>query len=56
VFQLRRKQLRTAVARAAGRSPADVESLLGGLGIDASRRAETLDLTEWERLFRALAS
>jgi len=53
-FQLRRKQLRTSLARAAGLSPAEVERRLAELGVEASRRAETLSLAEWQRVFLAL--
>lgn len=56
VFQLRRKQLRTAVARASGLSPIESELLLRRLDIDPARRAETLDLKEWERIFKAIAA
>ena len=52
VFQLRRKQLRTAVARVTGQTGDDAAAGLLGLGIEPTRRAETLDLTEWERIFR----
>jgi 16S rRNA (adenine1518-N6/adenine1519-N6)-dimethyltransferase len=53
VFQFRRKQLRGALARVTGRS--DAGARLGELGIDPSRRAETLNLSEWQLVFRALA-
>jgi 16S rRNA (adenine1518-N6/adenine1519-N6)-dimethyltransferase len=56
VFQFRRKQLRSSLARATGRTPQEVERLLGELGIEPTRRAETLGLPEWERVFRVLAS
>jgi 16S rRNA (adenine1518-N6/adenine1519-N6)-dimethyltransferase len=56
VFQLRRKQLRTSVAHAAGSRPAEAEQSLRELGIDPRRRAETLTLDEWERLYGALAA
>ena len=52
VFQLRRKQLRTAVARVTGQTGDDAAAALLRLGIEPTRRAETLDLTEWERIFR----
>lgn len=52
VFQFRRKQLRAALARIAGR-PADmVAAGLNTLGIDPERRAQTLSLSEWEATFR----
>jgi 16S rRNA (adenine1518-N6/adenine1519-N6)-dimethyltransferase len=56
VFQLRRKQLRTAAARAAGVSPEESAARLLGLGIEPTRRAETLRLGDWERVFRAFAA
>jgi 16S rRNA (adenine1518-N6/adenine1519-N6)-dimethyltransferase len=52
VFQFRRKQLRGALARVTG--SADTGARLRKLGIDPSRRAETLDLSEWQLVFRAL--
>jgi 16S rRNA (adenine1518-N6/adenine1519-N6)-dimethyltransferase len=55
VFQFRRKQLRTSLARATGASPAEIERRLAELGVDPTRRAETLTLTEWQDLFRSLA-
>jgi 16S rRNA (adenine1518-N6/adenine1519-N6)-dimethyltransferase len=54
VFQFRRKQLRGALARVTGRS--DAGARLDELGIDPSRRAETLDLSEWQLVFRALTA
>lgn len=55
VFQFRRKQLRPALARAAGIPAEEVAARLGELGIDATRRAETLTLAEWEATFQAFA-
>jgi 16S rRNA (adenine1518-N6/adenine1519-N6)-dimethyltransferase len=55
VFQFRRKQLRTSLARATGRTPNEVEALLRELGVEPTRRAETLTLPEWERVFVALS-
>jgi 16S rRNA (adenine1518-N6/adenine1519-N6)-dimethyltransferase len=52
VFQFRRKQLGPVIGRISGRP---VEAL-SALGIDPKRRAETLSLAEWERLYRDLAS
>jgi 16S rRNA (adenine1518-N6/adenine1519-N6)-dimethyltransferase len=56
VFQFRRKQLGGALARVIGSSGPEVAARLGELAIDPSRRAETLDLREWELVFRALAA
>jgi len=52
VFQFRRKQLGPVITRLTGR-PADS---LAALGIDPKRRAETLTLGEWEKLYLGLAS
>ncbi|HXM58781.1 MAG TPA: 16S rRNA (adenine(1518)-N(6)/adenine(1519)-N(6))-dimethyltransferase RsmA, partial [Candidatus Dormibacteraeota bacterium] len=53
VFQFRRKQLRPALARVAGLGGDEAAARLHDLGIDPSRRAETLTLAEWERAYRA---
>jgi 16S rRNA (adenine1518-N6/adenine1519-N6)-dimethyltransferase len=55
VFQFRRKQLRTSLARATGKPPAEIEGRLSELGVEPTRRAETLTLPEWEQVFRGLA-
>lgn len=52
VFQFRRKQLGPVLARIAGADAAVLERL----GIDPTRRAETLSLAEWEALALALRS
>ena len=52
VFQFRRKQLRAALARVTGLGGEDVEARLLAAGIQPERRAETLDLSEWERAYR----
>ena len=52
VFQVRRKQLGPVLTRRTGR-PAEA---VATLGIDPKRRAETLSLAEWERLYVELAS
>ncbi|MDQ6774311.1 MAG: 16S rRNA (adenine(1518)-N(6)/adenine(1519)-N(6))-dimethyltransferase RsmA [Candidatus Dormibacteraeota bacterium] len=54
VFQYRRKQLQPALVRVTGRPPAEVSDLLRELGLEPARRAETLDLTAWERLHLGL--
>jgi 16S rRNA (adenine1518-N6/adenine1519-N6)-dimethyltransferase len=56
VFQFRRKQLRPALARVSGRPPAEVGDGLRALGIEPSRRAETLTLPEWEATFLTFRS
>lgn len=52
VFQFRRKQLGPVVTRLTGR-PAEA---VAALGIDPKRRAETLSLAEWERLYLDIGS
>ena len=49
VFQFRRKQLGGTLARLAGKPVSD-------LGIDLTRRPQTLSLGEWEALYRAFNS
>lgn len=56
VFQLRRKQLRTTVARVIDASPEATGRRLGELGVDPTRRPETLSLAEWERVFSGLTA
>ncbi len=51
VFRFRRKQLRSALARAMRTPATRAEALVRRAGIDPERRAETLTLAEWERLF-----
>jgi 16S rRNA (adenine1518-N6/adenine1519-N6)-dimethyltransferase len=53
VFQFRRKQLRPALARVAGLPGEAAGARLTRLGIEPSRRAETLALPEWEATFLA---
>lgn len=52
-FSQKRKTLRNALAGGLGWEPAQAADLLSQAGIDATRRAETLDFSEWERLTRA---
>ncbi len=54
IFQFRRKQLRSGLARVAGLSGAEAAGVLAGLGIDPKRRAQTLSLAEWEATFLRL--
>jgi 16S rRNA (adenine1518-N6/adenine1519-N6)-dimethyltransferase len=49
-FSQRRKTLRNSLSAGMRMSPAWMENLLSGVGIDPQRRAETLDLTEWGNL------
>jgi 16S rRNA (adenine1518-N6/adenine1519-N6)-dimethyltransferase len=54
VFQFRRKQLRPALARVTS-LPADrVGASLEGLGVEPTRRAETLTLVEWQAIYSVL--
>lgn len=50
-FQARRKQLPYVLARSQGVSGAEARRRLTVIGIDPTRRAETLTLDEWRRLF-----
>ncbi len=54
-FSSRRKQLRNSLAQALGMSPNQVALLLEKSGIEAKRRAETLSLEEWNRLWKTFA-
>ena len=53
VFQFRRKQLGGTLARIAKTSGAEAARTMNGLGIDPTRRAQTLTLREWEAVFRS---
>ena len=50
-FQARRKQLPFVLGRRRGTSGAEARERLAVIGIDPVRRAETLTLEEWRRLF-----
>ena len=50
-FQARRKQLAFAMARGLSVTNAEARERLSVIGIDPARRAETLSLEEWKRLF-----
>ncbi len=54
-FRSPRKQLRNSLAKALGMSPSQVALLLGRAGIEARRRAETLNLGEWKELWEVFA-
>ena len=54
-FSSRRKQLRNSLAQALGIPPLQVALLLGKAGIEAKRRAETLSLEEWRKLWEFFA-
>jgi 16S rRNA (adenine1518-N6/adenine1519-N6)-dimethyltransferase len=53
VFQFRRKQLGGALGRISGIGSTSAGVRLRQAGIDPERRAQTLDLGEWESLYRA---
>ena len=55
-FSSPRKQLRNSLAQGLGVVPAVVASLLEEAGIEPQRRAETLCLEEWERLYESLVA
>lgn len=50
-FQARRKQLTFALGRRRGTNGTEARARLSVIGIDPARRAETLTLEEWRRLF-----
>lgn len=52
-FQYRRKQLGGTLGRIAGMSSTEAATRLTELGIDATRRPQTLTLPEWEVVYRA---
>ena len=54
LFQFRRKQIGGTVARIAAMPNADVGPSLREIGIDPTRRPQTLTLPEWEALYRAV--
>jgi 16S rRNA (adenine1518-N6/adenine1519-N6)-dimethyltransferase len=54
VFQFRRKQLGGTLARLASVPNAEASRVLRELAIDPARRPQTLNLTEWEAMYRAV--
>ena len=54
-FSSPRKQLRNSLAYGLAMPPGEISLLLGGIGIDASRRAETLTLEEWRKIWEVFA-
>jgi 16S rRNA (adenine1518-N6/adenine1519-N6)-dimethyltransferase len=54
-FAAPRKQLRNSLAQGLGVAPSDVNALLVEVGIDPQRRAQTLSLDEWGKVYRAFA-
>ncbi|MBL7209491.1 MAG: ribosomal RNA small subunit methyltransferase A [Dehalococcoidia bacterium] len=55
-FSSPRKQLHNSLAQGMGVKPAEVASLLERAGIESQRRAETLSLEEWARLYEVWAA
>lgn len=55
IFQFRRKQLGGALGRLGGAGSSTTAARLGALGIDPTRRAQTLTLNEWEALYRGFS-
>jgi 16S rRNA (adenine1518-N6/adenine1519-N6)-dimethyltransferase len=53
-FSSPRKQLHNSLAHSLGMKPAEITLLLEGANIDSKRRAETLILEEWARLYEVL--
>jgi 16S rRNA (adenine1518-N6/adenine1519-N6)-dimethyltransferase len=53
-FSLPRKQLHNSLAHSLGMKSAEITSLLKGANINSKRRAETLSLEEWARLYEVL--
>ncbi len=54
-FSSPRKQLRNSLAQALGMPPDQVALLLGKAGVEARRRAETLSLEEWSKVWKVFA-
>lgn len=52
-FSSARKQLHNALSRGLGLEPSDSVELLEKAGIDPMRRAQTLDVEDWGRLYEA---
>jgi len=55
-FSSPRKQLHNSLAQGMGVKPAEVALLLERAGIESQRRAETLSLEEWARLYEVWAA
>jgi len=54
-FSSRRKQLRNSLAQALKMPPDEVTLLLEKAGVEAKRRAETLNLEEWKKIWETFA-
>ena len=55
-FGQKRKQLKNALAAGLNRPVSEMAEIMNGVGIDPTRRAETLGLREWEQLAKKFAS
>ena len=55
-FAQKRKQLRNSLSAGLSISPQDVEEILSQCGVDHRRRAETLSLTEWAKIYDSLST
>ena len=56
VFQFRRKQLGGALGRISGKGSTEAGARLRDAGIDPQRRPQTLNLAEWEAIFRSFGA
>jgi 16S rRNA (adenine1518-N6/adenine1519-N6)-dimethyltransferase len=55
VFQFRRKQLGSSLARVTGRPAAEVAERLRAVTVEPARRPQELSVSEWDAVYRALA-
>jgi 16S rRNA (adenine1518-N6/adenine1519-N6)-dimethyltransferase len=55
-FSLPRKQLHNSLAHGLGAKPSEVALLLKKANIEPQRRAETLGIEEWARLYEVLSA
>jgi len=55
-FSSPRKQLHNSLAHSLGMKPAEISILLEKTRIDSKRRAETLSLEEWAKLYEVFAA
>ncbi len=53
-FAAPRKQIRNSLSQGLGIEPAVGGRILGQAGVDATRRPQTLDITEWASIYRAM--
>jgi 16S rRNA (adenine1518-N6/adenine1519-N6)-dimethyltransferase len=53
-FGEKRKQLRNSLAHGLARDATEIHAALASVNIESTRRAETLTLDEWDKLYRAL--